>query len=309
MDISGKKNIKNIKKFSFSGISTFKKCPKAFEYKYVEELPEAFVSIEAHMGSSVHAALEWAYRERMAGKESGPTAVLDQYKQAFWNSDVLESVKVIKEGKTTSNYFDDGKAMIVRFFKRIFERDTADTLLLEEKFEIFLTDEIIFRGIIDRVALGEDRMLRVIDYKTGKTGHPLDNLQLPSYALFVFANNMDNEIRLCIEDLREQRTVEAPFSRREVKSVRSELLGDIGQILETEVFKTSPSILCLWCGYNHVCADAYKNGSGAGPVGVENTGTDCPLCGGRLTERKGKYGPFLGCANFPRCRYTRPVNL
>lgn len=31
----------------------------------------------------------------------------------------------------------------------------------------------------------------------------------------------------------------------------------------------------------------------------------CPECGGRLIKRKGQYGEFWGCGNFPRCRYTR----
>lgn len=30
----------------------------------------------------------------------------------------------------------------------------------------------------------------------------------------------------------------------------------------------------------------------------------CPKCGGNLVERKGKFGDFYGCSNFPKCRYT-----
>jgi DNA topoisomerase-1 len=30
----------------------------------------------------------------------------------------------------------------------------------------------------------------------------------------------------------------------------------------------------------------------------------CPICGGELQKRVGKYGKFLGCTNFPDCRYT-----
>lgn len=30
----------------------------------------------------------------------------------------------------------------------------------------------------------------------------------------------------------------------------------------------------------------------------------CPKCGGKLIERKGQYGEFYGCSNFPKCRYT-----
>ena len=34
----------------------------------------------------------------------------------------------------------------------------------------------------------------------------------------------------------------------------------------------------------------------------------CPRCGGNLVERKGKYGEFLGCSNYPRCKYTLNLN-
>lgn len=30
----------------------------------------------------------------------------------------------------------------------------------------------------------------------------------------------------------------------------------------------------------------------------------CPKCGGKLVERNGKYGNFIGCSNFPNCKYT-----
>lgn len=29
----------------------------------------------------------------------------------------------------------------------------------------------------------------------------------------------------------------------------------------------------------------------------------CPRCGGNLVQRNGKYGPFIGCSNFPKCRF------
>ena len=30
----------------------------------------------------------------------------------------------------------------------------------------------------------------------------------------------------------------------------------------------------------------------------------CPKCGGKLVERNGKYGEFLGCSNYPKCKFT-----
>ena len=43
---------------------------------------------------------------------------------------------------------------------------------------------------------------------------------------------------------------------------------------------------------------------------AEDGGEDrrCPACeGGRLGLKLGRYGPFIGCANYPECRHTRPL--
>ena len=31
----------------------------------------------------------------------------------------------------------------------------------------------------------------------------------------------------------------------------------------------------------------------------------CPKCGGQLVLRKGKFGSFYGCSNYPRCHFTQ----
>ncbi len=31
----------------------------------------------------------------------------------------------------------------------------------------------------------------------------------------------------------------------------------------------------------------------------------CPVCGGELVERIGEFGKFIGCSNYPNCKYTR----
>lgn len=36
-------------------------------------------------------------------------------------------------------------------------------------------------------------------------------------------------------------------------------------------------------------------------------GPVCPECGGILIRRKGRYGYFYGCSEFPGCRYTRNI--
>ncbi|MBI2049176.1 MAG: type I DNA topoisomerase [Parcubacteria group bacterium] len=39
---------------------------------------------------------------------------------------------------------------------------------------------------------------------------------------------------------------------------------------------------------------------------AKETGEVCPKCGtGKLVEREGKFGKFVGCANYPKCKYVK----
>lgn len=44
---------------------------------------------------------------------------------------------------------------------------------------------------------------------------------------------------------------------------------------------------------------AYKN-----TLEAQNTKKLCPYCKAELVLRKGKYGEFYGCSNYPKCKYT-----
>ncbi len=42
-------------------------------------------------------------------------------------------------------------------------------------------------------------------------------------------------------------------------------------------------------------------------VEPEKIGEPCPECGGDLLIKVGRFGKFVGCANYPTCRFTRPL--
>ena len=50
--------------------------------------------------------------------------------------------------------------------------------------------------------------------------------------------------------------------------------------------------------------NAYNNMEKIQP---EKTGEVCPECGGELVIRDGKYGKFISCSNYPKCKYTAPL--
>nr|WP_314373001.1 type I DNA topoisomerase [uncultured Campylobacter sp.] len=41
---------------------------------------------------------------------------------------------------------------------------------------------------------------------------------------------------------------------------------------------------------------------------AEKIGETCPNCGGELLRRQGRFGEFIACSNYPKCKYSRNVD-
>ena len=48
--------------------------------------------------------------------------------------------------------------------------------------------------------------------------------------------------------------------------------------------------------------NALKNMEKKQPTSI---GESCPMCGSDLVIRKGKYGEFIACSNYPTCKYIK----
>lgn len=95
---------------------------------------------------------------------------------------------------------------------------------------------------------------------------------------------------------------------------------DKGTTKATDLGKADPNIKCPVCGSGMViklarngkflscerypeCVGARKL-DGSELEGPKDTGKVCPKCGkGKLIERDGKFGRFIACANYPKCKY------
>jgi DNA topoisomerase-1 len=52
---------------------------------------------------------------------------------------------------------------------------------------------------------------------------------------------------------------------------------------------------------------AVKEG-GAPRAKAVPTGENCEKCGAPLVYRRGRFGPFIACSNYPKCRYTKKMS-
>jgi len=67
----------------------------------------------------------------------------------------------------------------------------------------------------------------------------------------------------------------------------------------------------LACSNYPECKNTKRVGSskagGAERAKPTPTGENCEKCGAPLVSRKGRFGPFIACSNYPRCRYTKKM--
>ena len=69
-----------------------------------------------------------------------------------------------------------------------------------------------------------------------------------------------------------------------------------GDISSVEVLKN------FWKLFEPRVKDAFTDMEKKAP---EEVGEDCPLCGSPLVKRKGRYGEFVACSNYPDCKYIK----
>ena len=122
--------------------------------------------------------------------------------------------------------------------------------------------------------------------------------------MLVLEHNGAPRARLTYQFLKNQQELSETFEDQQSPQLARQLARRIEQTESAEEFPAKPSALCAWCGYREMC-DVSGHYSGSGGSGAASGDSRCPECKGRLNLRTGKFGTFLGCANFPRCRYTR----
>jgi putative RecB family exonuclease len=244
--------------WSHSRVGLFDQCPLAYRYRYLDGIPDAFTTIEQHLGQVVHDVLEQAYAARSRGEPVDVPWVTAAFER-LWHSGDLASHRVIKRGMRAEDYRVEGLAMVGSYHERVFSADTSETLGLEHRFSLDLDANggHAWAGIIDRLARNGDGTLRIIDYKTGKSvPDPRTDRQLQSYALHVFSEHHADAVELCIEGLRTGATLTAPFAASQAGEVRRHLLARIAEIEAASSWPARPSMLCDWCGFNVICPEA-----------------------------------------------------
>jgi len=153
-----------------------------------------------------------------------------------------------------ADYYYEGLGFIKYFYEHIFQKGDGETIFIEHDFKIKLYDGSNFIGIIDRISKHNEGLLRVTDYKTGKRiPNPGDDIQLLSYALYIFREHDVSEVEVCFESLRKRSSPKALIAKDKIQLFEKKLGDYISKIEGNRYFDPNPGVLCSWCEYQHLC--------------------------------------------------------
>jgi putative RecB family exonuclease len=244
--------------YSYSKLKAFEQCKLQYKFRYIDKIiPEIEKSIEAHLGNSVHTALEWFYNQVQKGKVPHLDELIVYYIKT-WKENYKPELVVVRENMTDKDYFEQGVLFLINYYANNKPFDD-NTIEVEKKIIITLDHKYKIQGFIDRLVHNLDTgEFEIHDYKIygmhPKKDHAEKDNQLALYAIAIKEIfGKDKEVVLVWHYLAHNRKLKSKRTNDQLEILKKETLEKIKEI-ESEIdFSPNKGPLCQWCRYRNIC--------------------------------------------------------
>ena len=175
--------MKELEKFSFSKLDTFKTCPRSYYLTYISKIDRSN-NVYGFLGGRFHECLEMLQKKEITKEEA-----IEKFKSDIETSEMFEMTFPTEKSK--KNYID-----CLMLYLDSYERIPIEEFETEEYFE-FDINGVIMRGYIDLYFIKENSIY-VLDYKTSSKFSKKDlekkEKQLILYGMYLQEKYPDKEI-------------------------------------------------------------------------------------------------------------------
>jgi putative RecB family exonuclease len=240
-----------------SKVTAFTNCPLAFQFTVIEHRPEP-PSPHAVKGTLVHSALEGLFWNHQRKDRTEKAA--ERELQRAW-ADLATDPEYVALGlgqEDAAAFLADARTLVANYF-RLEDPTSVHTVGVELGVELE-QDGLRLRGIIDRLDMGPDGALTVIDYKTGRA--PSERYEqgkmggIQTYALLCeqILGRAPAEVRLLhLRDPVVIAAVPTPQTLRGQQRRTTAVWGAIERACVNEDFRPKVGPLCRFCHFKSSC--------------------------------------------------------
>lgn len=239
-----------------SSISSFKQCPLAYRFSYLDRLPEP-PSPAASKGTLVHRALELMMcRPPIDRTIDAALADLDRARTELADDPEFAGLDLTDEER--ARFQTEAEDLVRRYFE-LEDPTTVRPIGLELKLQADL-GKVRIRGIIDRLELDADGELVVTDYKTGRVpseffeSKSLDGVHI--YALLCEEMLGKRPARVQLLYLSKPEAIIATPTEQSCRGVARKttaLWSAIEAACGRDDFRARTSRLCDYCAFKPYC--------------------------------------------------------
>lgn len=247
--------------FSHSQLETYENCPFKYHLQYRERVKAERRSIEAFMGSVVHATLERLYRDLLMSRLPELEEVRENFLR-MWDASFGEDVFIVRKEYGPEDYRNTGLRCVEDYYRRYYPFRGGVPLWLERRVNIPLKDSegrlIAFSGVLDRLDGLDGGVYEIHDYKTSQSLPTQEDLmkdrQLSLYQLAVEEAFPDAvQVDLVWHYLAFDREARLRRNREDLRRIAEEAAELVRRIETAEDFPPRESELCEWCEVQEYC--------------------------------------------------------
>lgn len=244
-------------RLSPSRASDFTTCPLLYRFRAIDRLPEPPTRATAK-GTLVHLVLERLF-ELDSSERTRPTA--HAMVDAAWRTmcDGEPGYSELVPEAESGDWYAEAERLLDAYF-RMEDPSSVEPMRRESPVEFQVADDLILRGLVDRIDQDDEGRLIVVDYKTGKAPSPQYEskamFQMRFYALVIWRSTGALAAELRLMYLGDgQVLVDRPDEADLLATQRRlfALWDAIKSAHRAGDFRPRPSVLCKWCAFTSLC--------------------------------------------------------
>ena len=249
-----------------SRANDFMTCPLLYRLRVIDKLPER-PSAAALRGTLVHAALEELFTVPAVQRTTDTASTLIAQHWERLRVEAPEDAEILAEGLTVDEPTEVANAVIApiqRLLDAYFTLEDprrVEPHALEMGVSTELPSGLALRGYIDRVDVSPTGLVRLVDYKTGRSpgaGFEAKAMfQMRFYALLWWRTSGQVPARLDLLYFGDGQRISYEPAEDELLATERKItaLSDAISRAATQGFPATPSALCSWCSFQDACPE------------------------------------------------------